>query len=484
MSKEKKDFEEKEKEENERISRRSFLAGSMGFAVGLASGSTTSSLAYPPKEQVERKIRILESLYGCPFCGEDFENEQKLKNHIFSNHQNENENKKPGITQLDEPTYEEMVITELERFNPKYVAFARSVWDQEYRQKLLEVSDKEEMPHGGFFSFMEGPKNKEDIISSIQANGAMYCANNFGNPNKIPYGYVHQTNGGGLYSWKEPIADEKAEVEDKEELTEHVKRMAELYGADLVGITELDSKWIYTHQNKEGLPKPYPGEKLSLDGAPAPESQTNISYDYAIVMAVEQEWWRLMKSPGYAHTASTRRGYDDMAMVAPRLAEFIRGLGYAAVPSGNDTTQSIPLAIDAGLGQIGRHGLLITPEFGARQRICKVYTNLPLEQDKPIDFGMQEYCENCRVCARVCPANAVPKGDRFEGTTKSNREGMKRWVVDTPSCLAYWVESDNSCSNCQAFCPWSSPTFRRERFGYEKNKEMWGESQIYSEEFY
>ena len=85
----------------------------------------------------------------------------------------------------------------------------------------------------------------------------------------------------------------------------------------------------------------------------------------------------------------------------------IRSLGYEAIPCGNDTTQSIPLAIDAGFGELGRNGLLITPEFGPRQRICKVLTNLPLVADKPIDFGMQSYCETCHACGFACPAKAI-----------------------------------------------------------------------------
>ena len=70
------------------------------------------------------------------------------------------------------------------------------------------------------------------------------------------------------------------------------------------------------------------------------------------------------------------------------LAEFIRILGYKAIPMGNDTSLSIPLAIDAGLGELGRHGLLITPEYGPCVRLCKVFTDLPLEPDKPIQFGV------------------------------------------------------------------------------------------------
>ena len=129
------------------------------------------------------------------------------------------------------------------------------------------------------------------------------------------------------------------------------------------------------------------------------------------------------------------------------------------MPSGNDTAQNIPLAIDAGLGELGRLGLLLTPEFGARQRICKVFTDLPLEADKPIDFGIQKFCETCLHCAHVCPSQAIPRGERsLERTSMSNRPGIKRWHINVAKCYLFWVSNKGiDCSNCIAACPWSYP---------------------------
>jgi reductive dehalogenase len=150
-----------------------------------------------------------------------------------------------------------------------------------------------------------------------------------------------------------------------------------------------------------------------------------------------------------------------MAEVSSKLARYIRGLGWEALPSGNDTTASIPLAIDAGLGELGRHGLLITPQFGPRQRICKVYTDLPLVPDKPIDFGMQQFCELCNHCAHACPVQAIPRGERsLELTSISNRPGIRRWHVNVGKCLQFWVANGGSlpglsdCANCVSACPW------------------------------
>ena len=63
----------------------------------------------------------------------------------------------------------------------------------------------------------------------------------------------------------------------------------------------------------------------------------------------------------------------------------------------------VPMAIDAGLGELGCHGILITRNFGRRVRISKVFTDLPLMPDKSVEFGVREMCEFCRKCAKACP---------------------------------------------------------------------------------
>jgi len=96
-------------------------------------------------------------------------------------------------------------------------------------------------------------------------------------------------------------------------------------------------------------------------------------------------------------------GITDIA-----LAEAIRMMGYNAIPCKNGTALSIPLAIDAGLGQLGRNGLLITPKYGPAVRIGKVLTDMPLVPDRPIDFGVTEFCQSCKKCAEHCPPGPSP----------------------------------------------------------------------------
>jgi reductive dehalogenase len=168
------------------------------------------------------------------------------------------------------------------------------------------------------------------------------------------------------------------------------------------------------------------------------------------------DWQAINESPGPEASASAALAYSQMAEIASSLAKYIRALGYPAVPCGNDTAQSIPLAIDAGLGELGRNGLLLSPEYGPRQRLCKVFTDLPLVPDQPVDFGIRSFCETCHACAQACPADAIRFDERTtEPTSISNRKGILRWPVNVGNCYLFWRENRTDCSNCIAACPWA-----------------------------
>jgi epoxyqueuosine reductase len=108
------------------------------------------------------------------------------------------------------------------------------------------------------------------------------------------------------------------------------------------------------------------------------------------------------------------------------------------------------------MGELGRHGLLITPEFGPRVRLCKVFTDLPLDIDGPIDFGIQAFCDTCHICSKTCPVGAIRDEERTtEITSISNRRGLLRWPVNVTRCLEFWRENGTDCANCVAVCPWA-----------------------------
>jgi len=179
---------------------------------------------------------------------------------------------------------------------------------------------------------------------------------------------------------------------------------------------------------------------------------------YVIALAFEMDIDGIDASIGGPAAAATGNGYSRMTFTASCLAEFIRALGYHAIPSGNCTGLSIPIAIDAGLGELGRLGLLITPKYGPRVRLAKVITDMPLIPDNPISFGVTEFCEICGKCAKQCPGGAIPDVDRtYDPVDISNSAGIYRWPVDHPRCHLVWRQEGLDCATCIRSCPFNKP---------------------------
>jgi epoxyqueuosine reductase len=250
----------------------------------------------------------------------------------------------------------------------------------------------------------------------------------------------------GAYAW-EPLDEGDPvlaalgphAVNDREAIRAAVVETARMYGASLVGIAALDRRWVYSHD-------------LRGQGIEIPEA-----YRYAIVMAIAMDPVAIASSPAYLAGSATGVGYSRMAYAAACLAAFIRNLGYRAIPMGNDTALSIPLAIDAGLGELGRNGLLVTPEYGPCVRLCKVFTDLPLVPDAPAAYGIVEACRRCRRCAEACEVGAIQAdpAPSFRTVSPSNNLGIERWAVNHDACYGFWVENGASCSTCIATCPYT-----------------------------
>ncbi len=267
------------------------------------------------------------------------------------------------------------------------------------------------------------------------------------------WGFGNMVGNEGLYTWfpdesQRPLRDrmklgEKWTVSDPKEMSRNIKKAALFLGASSVGICKLDQRWLYLNSFH-----PHTHEHAPVD---LPEK-----FEYAVVMAHEMNYELIQTSPAFGGFASTGRGYSMMAFVASSLAHYIRSLGYKALPSGNDTALSIPVAVDAGLGELGRHGLLITERFGPRVRLSKVFTNLPLVPDKPIELGVQAFCNQCKRCAFECPSRAISFGEpTTEGPTLSNNHGIYKWYINPEKCLDFWGKNNGSCTNCIRVCPYN-----------------------------
>ncbi len=239
----------------------------------------------------------------------------------------------------------------------------------------------------------------------------------------------------------------KIDSDDPEHVSRMVKQAASFFGASLAGICELDRRWLYA-----------PAYHVTADGGKKVDNTIPETFRYAIAIAVEMDYDMIQASPGAPASAATGQGYSKMAYVAGLLALFIRGLGYQAIPCGNDTACSIPIAIDAGLGEIARNGLLVTPEYGPRVRLAKVLTDLPLAVDRPIEFGVEAFCRMCKKCAKKCPSRSISHDEVSAETHNiSNREGVNTWHINAETCLAFWAKNGTDCSNCIRTCPFNKP---------------------------
>ncbi len=223
-------------------------------------------------------------------------------------------------------------------------------------------------------------------------------------------------------------------------LTKLIKRASLFFGADLVGIANVDRKWLYAE-------------------ASLPEE-----YRYVIVLAFEMDPYAIVTANEGAYPGEVGLGYSRMSIVSTYVSAFLRCLRFKAKPQGNEGSLSIPLAVLAGLGEVGRSGLLITPEYGPRVRLAKVFTNAPLIPDKPVRFGVWEFCRECQICAEACPAGAIPyDGPSWDGPTISEEKGVYKWHVNHEKCYNYWANIGRGCGICIKVCPYSKALWHHHR---------------------
>jgi reductive dehalogenase len=265
-------------------------------------------------------------------------------------------------------------------------------------------------------------------------------------------GFGNSRSNFGLYSWegvpnkiKHFIEGGDPVKESSENMSLIIKRVAHFFGADLVGICKVHPNWIYSHEYNTIVKEHYPIE--------IPVNCCN-----AIIIGIAMDYETIRTSPTAVQGAAVGLGYSKMVFISNLLTTFIRGIGYTAIPCGNDTALSVPLALAGGLGEWSRMGLLITKEFGPRVRLCKVFTDLPLGYDSYHPFGVVKFCKTCKRCAEKCPSQAIPYGDMTtEGPNISNHSGVLKWYIDGEKCFSFWSKNRMDCSTCIRVCPYNKP---------------------------
>ena len=265
--------------------------------------------------------------------------------------------------------------------------------------------------------------------------------------------------GVGLLSWTRIAVRTPAELGVERyaappaEMANTVKAAARLYGAGLAGIAPMNEAYVNLRQGKRDI---------VFEDADAP-AVTDKKFaiprkmKWVVALAIPMDLDLLARAPTSLGDAATGLGYSHSAFTVASLAEFIRGLGYQAIPSVNDTALSVPFAVDAGIGELSRLNKLVTPEYGPAVRLCKVFTDLPMVCDKPVDFGLVDFCKKCKKCAEACPAGALSFDDEpsFQTAGPWNNSGHKAWFENSYACFEHWQQVDNGCGICLASCPYT-----------------------------
>ncbi|MFN2303289.1 MAG: 4Fe-4S dicluster domain-containing protein, partial [Anaerolineales bacterium] len=223
-----------------------------------------------------------------------------------------------------------------------------------------------------------------------------------------------------------------------EKSTHFIKNLAKYHGAVDVGICKLAPYHIYSHIGRGS------GEY----GTPI-----KLNHHFAIAFTVEMAYEMIEAAPQMPSVMESARQYAEAGKIAVILAAAIRDLGYPARAhiDGNYRVIAPLVAKDAGLGEIGRMGLLMTPNLGPRVRLGVVTTSLPLIPDPPSwEPSVIDFCEYCNKCAEVCPLNALPFGTR-----QTYPDGTLRWKIDPERCYTYWTKIGTDCGRCMAVCPYS-----------------------------
>jgi reductive dehalogenase len=219
-------------------------------------------------------------------------------------------------------------------------------------------------------------------------------------------------------------------------------------GAAMVGITTINPKWL-----NPGVAIDAGVDQITSDGNNMliPE---RMKYVICLLGVCPPDL--VNRNLTELGAAGDRAGYEAAFMAYTRMMRFIKGLGYDAFDL-QVIAPVIPVAISAGLGELGRMNRMVNPIFGGNVKIGAVLTDLPLAVDKPIDFGLQKFCIKCKKCATSCPANAISKADQPYWETVDPRQipGKKTYYESNKACTDWQSYKDVYCSACMAVCPWS-----------------------------
>lgn len=232
-----------------------------------------------------------------------------------------------------------------------------------------------------------------------------------------------------------PVAEKRFDY-SPQEAHDLVKAASYFLSADAMGISRCPD-WAYYSHNAAG-------------------EEVIPSHDQAISMVIDQGYDTMDGASGddWISVAQSMRGYLRFSLLGGVIARQIRNVGHAArahTMVEGDVLQP-PLLLLSGLGEVSRIGeVILNPYLGPRLKSGVVTTELQMAHDKPIDFGLQNFCDNCKKCARECPSGAITAGPKLM------HNGYEIWKSDSQKCATYRVSNlgGGMCGRCMKTCPWN-----------------------------
>jgi len=335
------------------------------------------------------------------------------------------------------------VAKSYQRFDEKNITLFRNIWDPEMDVIGKSLGSK-------LAEFVPNPQDTEPGYG--QLSHALMGAAAAG----LHVGTAMGMRGQGpLANWEnhsdKQVSKHKHEFSSGEEAAKYIKRAAQFLGASDVGIAPFDERWLYS--------KWYGVSPFDMDKVPTHEVAKLPFEPKSVIVTIHEMDYDLLQCPGIMGDTGPMKGYSEMTETAHKIAVFLNRLGYKSLPVGNDTSLSIPTAIQAGLGEYSRMGTMIHEKLGSRVRIGKVYTDLDLAKDKPITFGVKEFCKKCKKCAELCPSNAITLDEEQTQVPKtdsiSSNPGVKKWYQNNEKCISQWERIGGGCNICVAVCPYN-----------------------------
>jgi len=234
----------------------------------------------------------------------------------------------------------------------------------------------------------------------------------------------------------DPAPDIHPDTADAHTNADNIKATCYFLGCDAVGISRCPD-WVYYSHNAAG-------EKITP------------YHDNAISIIIDQGHETMEGASGddWIACAQSMRAYLRFSLLGGVIAQQIRNLGYSARVHSvmDDEVLQPPLLLLAGLGEVSRIGeVILNPYLGPRLKSGVITTSMPLSFDKPIDFGLQNFCDTCNKCARECPSGAITAGPKLMFN------GYEIWKSDSQKCTSYRLTTAGGamCGRCMKTCPWN-----------------------------